>query len=148
MTIIKRIINDLTTFVNIQEPSITNNLLMNFDLLDTNKNSLCFSLSDGDVHGDILSDVTGLFYENYIELSLFFRDVSGVEGFKDLDAYDFLNNIVNYIKKNYIYKVINSEVAEWVENIEITKEAKMVKVWDGNIKDYEARIKIYYIYKK
>ena len=148
MTIAKRIINNLITFTNIQEPSITNGLLVGFDLLDTNRNSICFSLSDTDKKGDTLSDVTGLFYENYIDLSLFFRDISGTEGFNDIDAYDFLDTLANYIKKNYTYKVINKDVAEWVENIEIIKQAKMIKVWDGNIKDYETRIRVHYIYKK
>lgn len=148
MTIAKRIINNLITFTNIQEPSITNGLLVGFDLLDTNRNSICFSLSDTDKKGDTLSDVTGLFYENYIDLSLFFRDISGTEGFNDIDAYDFLDTLANYIKKHYTYKVINKDVAEWVENIEIIKQAKMIKVWDGNIKDYETRIRVHYIYKK
>lgn len=148
MTIAKRIINNLITFTNIQEPSITNGLLVGFDLLDTNRNSICFSLSDTDKKGDTLSDVTGLFYENYIDFSLFFRDISGTEGFNDIDAYDFLDTLANYIKKHYTYKVINKDVAEWVENIEIIKQAKMIKVWDGNIKDYETRIRVHYIYKK
>ena len=148
MTIAKRIINNLITFTNIQEPSITNGLLVGFDLLDTNRNSICFSLSDTDKKGDTLSDVTGLFYENYIDLSLFFRDISGTEGFNDIDAYDFLDTLANYIKKHYTYKVINKDVAEWVENIEIIKQAKMIKVWDGNIKDYETRIRVHYVYKK
>ena len=65
-----------------------------------------------------------------------------------MNAYDFLNTLANYIKKNYTYKVINNDLAEWVENIEVTKQAKMVRVWDGNIKDYEVRIRIHYIYKK
>lgn len=148
MAISKRIINNLITFVNIQEPSITNGLLVGFDLLDTNRNSVCFSLSDADVSGDTLSDVTGMFIQNYIDLSLFYRDISGTEGFNDMNAYDFLNTLANYIKKNYTYKVINNDLAEWVENIEVTKQAKMVRVWDGNIKDYEVRIRIHYIYKK
>lgn len=148
MTIAKRIINNLITFTNIQEPSITNGLLVGFDLLDTNRNSICFSLSDTDKKGDTLSDVTGLFYENYIDLSLFFRDISGTEGFNDIDAYDFLDTLANYIKNHYTYKVINKDVAEWVENIEIIKQAKMIKVWDGNIKDYETRIRVHYTYKK
>lgn len=148
MTIAKRIINNIITFVNIQEPSITAGLLVGFDSLDTNRNSLCFSLSDSDQRGDVYSDVTGEFYENYIDLSVFFRDISGTEGFNDIDAYDFLNTLANYIKKNYTYKVINNELQEWVENIEITKQAKMIKVWDGNIKDYETRLRLYYVYKK
>jgi hypothetical protein len=148
MAISNRIINNLITFVNIQEPSITNNLLVGFDILDTNRNSLCFSLSDEDVKGDTFEDVTGQFYSNYIDLSLFFRDISGTEGFNDLTAYDFLNTLANYIKKNYNYKVINNELQEWVENIEITKQAKMIKVWDGNIKDYETRLRLHYVYQK
>lgn len=148
MTIAKRIINNIITFVNIQEPSITAGLFVGFDSLDTNRNSLCFSLSDSDKRGDVYSDVTGQFYENYIDLSVFFRDISGTEGFNDIEAYDFLNTLANYIKKNYTYKVINNELQEWVENIEITKQAKMVKVWDGNIKDYETRLRLYYVYKK
>lgn len=148
MTIAKRIINNIITFVNIQEPSITAGLLVGFDSLDTNRNSLCFSLSDSDQRGDVYSDVTGQFYGNYIDLSVFFRDISGTEGFNDIEAYDFLNTLANYIKKNYTYKVINNDLQEWVENIEITKQAKMIKVWDGNIKDYETRLRLYYVYKK
>lgn len=147
MEITKRIVSDLINFVNTQSPSITNDLRVGFDLLDTNRNSLCFSLSDSDIKGDTLSDVTGLFSQNYIELSLFFRDISGVEGLNDLDAYDFLNTIAKFIKNNYNYKVINNELAEWVEKIEIIKQAKMIKVWDGNIKDYETRFRLHYVYK-
>ena len=146
--ITKRIIQNLLTYINTLNPSITNGLIVGFDLLDTNRNSLCFSLSDGDIKGDTLSDVTGQFYQNFIDLSLYFRDISGVEGVNDLEAYDFINTIANYIKKNYNYKVIDNEHAEWVEKIEIIKKAKMIKVWDGNIKDYETRLRLTYIYKR
>ena len=55
--------------------------------------------------------------------------------------------LAKYIKKNYTYKEIGETLAEWVENIEITNQARMVKVYDGNIKDYETRLRIHYVYQ-
>jgi hypothetical protein len=147
MTISKRITEHLINWVNTQEPSVTSSLLMGFDLLDTNKNSICISFPDGEYSGDVLNDVTGIFSSGFYDISIYFRDISGAEGMNDLLAYDLLNNLANYIKKNYTYKEINSELAEWVEKIEITSKAKMVKVYDGNIKDYEVRLRLHYVYK-
>lgn len=147
MTISKRITENLINWVNTQEPSVTSSLLMGFDLLDTNKNSICISFPDGENSGDVLEDVTGIFSSGFYDISIYFRDISGAEGMNDLLAYDFLNNLANYIKKNYTYKEINSNLAEWVEKIDITSKAKMVKVYDGNIKDYEIRLRLHYVYK-
>lgn len=147
MGIKKRIVDNLITYINIQEPSVTNGLTLGFDLLDTNRNSICFSYSDSDIKGDAFNDVTGMFFENFIDLSLYFRDISGTEGFNDLNAYDFLNSLANFIKNNYNYKVIDGALVEWVEKIEIVQQAKMIKVWDGNIKDYAIKLRIHYVYK-
>lgn len=147
MTISKRITEHLINWVNTQEPSVTSSLLIGFDLLDTNKNSICISFPDGEYSGDVLNDVTGIFSSGFYDISIYFRDISGAEGMNDLLAYDFLNNLANYIKKNYTYKEINSNLAEWVEKIDITSKAKMVKVYDGNIKDYEIRLRLHYVYK-
>jgi len=147
MAISKRITENLINWVNTQEPSVTSSLLMGFDLLDTNKNSICISFPDGENSGDVLEDVTGIFSSGFYDISIYFRDISGAEGMNDLLAYDFLNNLANYIKKNYTYKEINTELAEWVENIEIISKAKMIKVYDGNIKDYEIRLRLHYVYK-
>lgn len=147
MAISKRITENLINWVNTQEPSVTSSLLMGFDLLDTNKNSICISFPDGEYSGDVLNDVTGIFSSGFYDISIYFRDISGAEGMNDLLAYDFLNNLANYIKKNYTYKEINSNLAEWVERIDITSKAKMVKVYDGNIKDYEIRLRLHYVYK-
>lgn len=143
----KRIVNDLINFINNQTPSVTNDLQIGFDLLDTNRNSICFSYPDENIGEDTFNDVTGQFKQGYIILSLYFRDISGVEGENDLNAYDFLNNIADFIKKNYTYKVINEEQAEWVEQIIITSKAKMVKLYEGNVKDYETRLRLNYVYK-
>ena len=143
----KRIILDLINFINTQEPSITNNLLIGFDLLDTNRNSICISIPDSDDEGDRYNDVTGLFKAGTLKISIFFRDISGVEGENDLEAYDFLDNLANYIKKNYTYKVINENLQEWVNDIVIIKKAKMARLYEGNIKDYETQIAFNYSYK-
>ena len=147
MAISKRITEHLINWINTQEPSVTSSLLMGFDLLDTNKNSICISFPDGEYSEDVLNDVTGIFSSGFYDISIYFRDISGAEGMNDLLAYDFLNNLANYIKKNYTYKEIGNSLAEWVEEIEITSKAKMVKVYDGNIKDYEIRLRLHYVYK-
>lgn len=147
MAISKRITEHLISWVNTQEPSVTSSLLMGFDLLDTTKNSVCISFPDGEYSGDVLNDVTGIFSSGFYDISIYFRDISGAEGMNDILAYDFLNNLANYIKKNYTYKEIGNELAEWVEKIDITSKAKMVKVYDGNIKDYEIRLRLHYVYK-
>lgn len=147
MAISKRITENLINWVNTREPSVTESLPMGFDLLDTNRNSICISFPDGEYKGDVLNDVTGIFSSGFYDISIYFRDVSGSEGEKDLLAYDFLNKLAKYIKKNYTYKEIGETLAEWVENIEITNQARMVKVYDGNIKDYETRLRIHYIYQ-
>lgn len=146
MATIKNIVLDLIDYINNQETSITNSLIMGFDLLDTNKNSICLSLSDTDKAGEGYADVTGRFIEGIFDLSIYYRDISGVEGISDLDSYDFLNTLAKYIKTNYTYKVINNEVAEWVEEIKIKRQAKMSKIYDGNIKDYVVELEIKYVY--
>lgn len=147
MAISKRITEHLINWINTQEPSVTSSLLMGFDLLDTTKNSVCISFPDGENSGDVLEDVTGIFSSGFYDISIYFRDISGAEGMNDLLAYDFLNNLANYIKKNYTYKEIGNELSEWVEKIEITSKAKMIKVYDGNIKDYDIHLRLHYVYK-
>lgn len=147
MAIIKRITDNLINWVNTQDPSITSSLSLSFDLLDTNKNSVCMSFPDDGASEDDLEDVTGTFKTGFYDISIYFRDISGAEGSNDLLAYDFLNNLANYIKKNYTYKEIGVELVEWVEQITIVNKARMVKVYDGNIKDYETRLRLRYVYK-
>lgn len=147
MAIIKRITENLIDWVNTQDPSITSSLSLGFDLLDTNKNSVCISFPDDGANEDGLEDVTGMFKTGFYDISIYFRDISGAEGSNDLLAYDFLNNLANYIKKNYTYKEIGAELVEWVEKITIVNKARMVKVYDGNIKDYETRLRLRYVYK-
>ncbi len=148
MAVIKDIIENLLTFINEQNPSVTNNIRVNFDLLDKNKNSLCICLNDDDSKGEHISDVTGQFIEGSFSIRIYYRDITGVEGIKDLYAYDLLNSLAIFIKKYYNYKVINETKAQWVDKIEIAEQARLIKVYDGNIKDYETGLNFIYIYKK
>ena len=88
-----------------------------------------------------------MFKTGFYDISIYFRDISGAEGANDLLAYEFLNNLANSIKKNYTYKEIGVELVEWVEQITIVNRARMVKVYDGNIKDYETRLRLRYVYR-
>lgn len=105
-----------------------------FDELSTSKDSMCLATTEGSTPVETIADVTGTAYKGKIELNLIYRVMLSRDGAKDLDYIGVVDNVLDYLKKNY--KSIEDNFF-FIDNLTEKSRCTLETVYSGGVKDFK-----------
>ena len=105
-----------------------------FDELSTSKDSMCLATTEGSTPVETIADVTGTAYKGKLELNLIYRVMLSRDGSKDLDYIGVVDNILDYLKRNY--KSIEDNFF-FIDNLTEKSRCTLETVYSGGVKDFK-----------
>lgn len=133
------ITNALMTAIN-ANTELTHGLVMKFDELSVQKDSMCLSFSQSDLSGEVFSDVTGTAMYGSFQLEVYYRVVSNTDGSDDLSSLDVLDSIVGYIRSSFKYVADN----ESITSIKVSISPRLKKSYINKTRDFFTQIIVSY----
>lgn len=139
-TLVYDLVEKLNEAVKSGELDIGDKLQTDFDELGLDKDSISLSLGVDDVPDEAFADVTGTAYVGTIKLEVYYRAVSKVKGKDDLKSMELLQSIVDYILYTYNF----NQDGMFIINKKCTVSPRLLKVYNGNIRDFITKLNIEY----
>lgn len=115
-------------------------LKLTFDDLKPDKDSIMFSLADGNTVVE-KKDITGIFVDGEISLQCYYRIMANDNGFADLDSIKIVDDLVSFIKSNY--KSIKTDEF-YVSGVVVNASTKLSAAYSNGAKDFISKFSINY----
>lgn len=112
-----------------------------FDELSTSKDSICITTAEDTTPSEKMADVCGGWLRGVVDISLTYRKMLLDKGNKDLEVIKQLDDIYDFIRKNY--KSIETDDC-FIEQVTQKSGAKLDAVYQGGVKDFKGIISIVY----
>jgi hypothetical protein len=133
------IVNSILTALN-ANTELTGGLIVKFDELSVQNDSMCLSFSDTDVGGEVFSDVTGTALSGKFLLEVYYRVISKTNNTDDLNSLDILDSIVEFIKNNFRY----NSASESITDIKVIISPRLKKSYINKTRDFFTQIIVSY----
>lgn len=133
------IVNSILTALN-ANTELTNGLVVKFDELSVQTDSMCLSFADTDVTGEVFSDVTGTALSGKFLLEVYYRVISKTNNTDDLDSLDVLDSIVGYIRDRFKYTSSNESITD----IKVIISPRLKKSYINKTRDFFTQIIVSY----
>lgn len=127
------VIRGILSFLNANKSEL-NIPNIKFDELSTSKDSMCLATTEGSTPIETIADVTGTAFRGKLELNLIYRVMLSRDGSKDLDYIGVVDNVLDYLKKNY--KSIEDNFF-FIDNLTEKSRCTLETVYSGGVKDFK-----------